>query len=99
MLQEQLHDLANGKRMDIRYALPHSAGEGVLEVLERAAADYAFIAELTHRGPEALEGYDLTPAEQAALLSGDIRWIEAHVGKLPPRQRTWLYCRLEQEIW
>jgi hypothetical protein len=54
---------------------------------------------LTHHGSEALDGYDLTASEKAALLSGDIRWIEAHVGKLTSRQKTWLYCRLEQEIW
>ena len=71
----------------------------VLSVLERAAEDNSFIAQLTYRGDEALEGYDLTWEEKAALLSGDIRWIEAHVGKLSARLRTWLDCRLQQEIW
>lgn len=73
--------------------------EEMLRVLERAARDNGFIAQLTHRGDEALQDYDLTRAEKAALLSGDIRWIEAHVGKLGVRLRTWLDCRLEQEIW
>ena len=71
----------------------------VLRVLERAAQDDSFIAHLTYRGDEALQGYDLTWQEKAALLSGDVGWIEAHVGKLDARLRTWLDCRLQQEIW
>ena len=102
MVQNYLQSVADGKRL----SLPHVVSpprtthrEEILKVLNRAARDNAFIAQLTHHGPEALEGYELTMAEQAALLSGDIRWIEAHVGKLTPQQKTWLYCRLEQEIW
>ena len=71
----------------------------VLKVLDRAADDNSFIAALTHRGSDALEGYHLTAEAKAALLSGDIRWIEAHVGKLSERQQTWLWCRLGQEVW
>lgn len=71
----------------------------ILSVLERAADDNGFIAELTYRGAKALEGYKLTLQAKAALLSGDIRWIEARLGKLNDRLRTWLDCRLGQEIW
>jgi hypothetical protein len=102
MLQEQLQDLTHRTAIGVRYIdlpLPSSYRDTVLDVLERAAADDAFIAQLTDDGPKALEGYDLTSEEQAALLCGDIPWIEAHVGKLTPRQKTWLYCRLEQVIW
>jgi hypothetical protein len=74
-------------------------GKGSLDVLERAASDPSFIAQLTHNSLEALVPYDLTWREKAALLSGDVRWIEAHVGKLSARLRTWLECRLEQEVW
>jgi len=77
----------------------HLARRGILDVLDRASQDDRFIAQLTHRGSKALSQYDLTWQERAALLSGDIRWIEAHVGKLKTRQRTWLECRLQQEIW
>jgi hypothetical protein len=73
--------------------------EAIVKILERAADDPAFIAELTDQGSKALQGYNLTLEEQAALLSGDINWIEAHVGKLDRRLRTWLWCRLQQEIW
>ena len=75
-----------------------SDGE-ILRVLGRAAEDNGFIAELTYHGSRALEGYKLTLKAKAALLSGDIRWIEARVGKLNSRLRTWLDCRLQQEIW
>jgi hypothetical protein len=71
----------------------------ILDVLDRAATDSRFIAQLTDQGLDALSRYDLTCPEKAALLSGDIRWIEAHIGKLSTRQRTWLECRLQQEIW
>ncbi|MDY7078706.1 MAG: hypothetical protein SXV54_17470 [Chloroflexota bacterium] len=71
----------------------------ILRVLDKAADDDSFIAQLTYHGSKALQGYDLTMEEKAALLSGDIGWIEARVGKLDARLRTWLDCRLEQEIW
>ncbi len=73
--------------------------EAIVKVLERAADDPAFIAELTYQGSKALQGYNLTLEEQAALLSGDVNWIEAHVGNLDERLSTWPQCRLQQEIW
>jgi hypothetical protein len=73
--------------------------EGLVGVLERAASDPDFIARLTYQGSKALQDYDLTLEEEAALLSGDINWIEAHVGKLDERLSTWLWCRLQQETW
>ena len=71
----------------------------ILRVLERAAQDNDFVAQLTDQGQQALQRYTLTWQERAALLSGDVRWIEARLGKLSARLRTWLDCRLEQEKW
>jgi hypothetical protein len=71
----------------------------ILRVLERAAEDDAFIAQLTYHGSAALQEYALSSEAKAALLSGDAAWIEACVGKLDRRLRTWLDCRLQQEIW
>lgn len=71
----------------------------LVEVLEKAADDPSFIARLTEKGSQALSGYKLMPEEKAAIISGDIRWIEACVGPLTDRQKTWLMCRLEQENW
>jgi hypothetical protein len=73
--------------------------KGILGVLERAAKDPNFIAQLTYDGSRALRAYDLTMEAKAALLSGDVQWIEKQVGKLDGRLRTWLDCRLQQEIW
>ena len=71
----------------------------LVRVLERAAEDDAFIAQLTYHGSAALQEYRLSSEAKAALLSGDVGWIEACVGKLDRRLRTWLDCRLQQEIW
>ena len=71
----------------------------VMAVLNRAAEDTEFIAELSEEGSEALKGYILSSEEKAALVSGDRVWLEARFGKLNEKQRTWLKCRLEQERW
>jgi hypothetical protein len=71
----------------------------ILKVLRRAATDDGFIARLTDQGSKALRGYHLSRRAKAALMSGDIRWVEARVGKLNKRLRTWFNCRLQQEIW
>jgi hypothetical protein len=73
--------------------------EEIVRVLVRAAEDNRFITRLTYQGDEALQDYNLTWREKAALLSGDLGWIEAHLGKLNARLRTWPDCRLQQEIW
>jgi hypothetical protein len=71
----------------------------LVQVLERAADEPAFIAQLTKQGSLALKGYRLSQEEKAALASGDIGWLEARLGKLDGRLRTWPDCRLQQEIW
>ena len=73
--------------------------DAILEVLERAADDDEFIAELTFSGQDALREYPISADAEAALLSGDLRWIEARVGKLDERLSTWPTLRLQQEIW
>jgi DNA-binding NtrC family response regulator len=73
--------------------------EEVIKVLERAATDSEFIAQLLYHGADALETYDLTGPEKLAVLTGDIEWIENHAGPLTPVQRKWLEQRLGAEIW
>lgn len=73
--------------------------ETTLEVLRRAADDHGFLARLADDATRALESYDLTSEEKAALSSGDVCWIENHVGKLDKALMTWINCRLEQEKW
>ena len=78
-------------------ALVHK--EEVLRVLEQAATDTELVYNLLHYGSEALEDYDLTGPEKLAILTGDIKWIEEHIGKLSSTQRRWLDQRLSAEIW
>lgn len=73
--------------------------EEILKVLERAASDSDFIADLLYQGSEALEKYDLTGPERLAILTGDIEWIETQIGSLTPDQKKWLQQRLGAEIW
>jgi DNA-binding NtrC family response regulator len=71
----------------------------MLKVLERAASDSEFIANLLYQGADALEEYDLTGPEKLAILTGDIEWIEKQIGPLTQNQKRWLDQRLSAEIW
>ncbi len=71
----------------------------IIKVLERAATDSDFIANLLYHGADALDKYNLTGPEKLALLTGDIKWIEKHIGPLTPLQKRWLEQRLSAEIW
>lgn len=73
--------------------------ESVLTVLKRAVEEDSFLAQLSDDPAKALKDYDLTREESAALSSGDVRWIEAHIGRLDKRLMTWFDCRLQQEKW
>jgi len=68
-------------------------------VLDRAASDSEFIANLLYQGADALEKYDLTGPEKLAILTGDIEWIEGQIGSLTANQKRWLEQRLSAEIW
>jgi len=77
-----------------------SGREELLAVLKRAANEPEFLARLAQNPHEVLrEYYTLTAEERTALASGDIRKIEAWVGKLDKELATWLWCRLSQEKW
>lgn len=80
-------------------AIKKSERVEILAVLTRAAQDPSYIAQLTYSPGEALTGYNLSMDARGALAAGDVRWIEERVGKLNARLRTWLDCRLQQEIW
>jgi len=73
--------------------------KALLEVLAKAGEDLDFLARLAENPAEVLKDYDLTVEEQAALSSGDIRWIESRLGILEEPLRTWLTARLTQEKW
>ena len=73
--------------------------EEMIKILERAASDSEFIAQLLYEGADALEEYDLTGPEKLALLTGDVEWMEKHIGPLTPNQKLWLEHLLSAEIW
>ena len=76
-----------------------SGKEAILDILAKAADDHKFLARLTADTTSVLDEYDLTSEERAALASGDLRKIESWVGKLDKRLSTWIWCRLQQEVW
>ena len=98
MLKELEKDLPQKPAPVIEKQTP-SGKNAILEVLARAADDPKFLARLAEDPTKALEEYDLTPEEKAALASGDLRRIESWVGKLDKRLSTWIWCRLQQEKW
>ncbi len=73
--------------------------EEIIKVLDRAAYDSEFVASLYYYEADALDEYNLTGPEKLAILTGDISWIEKHVGKLTEKQKRWLNQRLNAEIW
>ncbi len=54
--------------------------EAILTVLERAAEDTSFFGQLAQDYATALKEYELTSEERAALSTGDVGWIESHIG-------------------
>jgi DNA-binding NtrC family response regulator len=71
----------------------------VIRVLNRTADDEAFTRELMNKGSAALEEYQLSPEAKAAIISGDLMWINAHVGELTQKQLMFVYRQLEREVW
>lgn len=71
----------------------------VTQVLNRTAEDRGFWRELMEKGSEALEGYQLSLEAKAAIVSGDLKWINEHVGELTQKQLMFIYKRLEREAW
>ena len=71
----------------------------VTEVLNRTADDSKFWASLMENGSEALKTYTLSSEAKAAILSGDLRWINQNIGELTQKQLMFIYKRLESEAW
>ncbi|MBA7553822.1 hypothetical protein ES705_46421 [subsurface metagenome] len=57
----------------------------MLEVLEKAAdnseARDKFLLGVVERGSASLEGLGLTQEERAAIISGDVQFIESRIGR------------------
>jgi DNA-binding NtrC family response regulator len=73
--------------------------EQVMEVLNRASRDSDFWIDLLESGSRALKDYNLSDEAKAAIVSGDINWIEKNIGKLTETQLKYLELRLQREKW
>lgn len=71
----------------------------VMRVLNRTSEDEAFWNALMEHGSEALADYELSEEAKAAIVSGDLGWINAHIGELTQKQLMFIYKRLEREAW
>ncbi|MEW6440578.1 MAG: response regulator [bacterium] len=71
----------------------------VVRVLQTSLEDPSFWLALLERGSQVLEGRALSPQARAAIVSGDLKWLNEHVGELSETQLSWVYARLEQERW
>jgi DNA-binding NtrC family response regulator len=71
----------------------------VIRVLNRTSEDMEFWTDLMENGSEALEGYHLSYEARAAIASGDLKWLNTHVGELTQKQLMFIFKRLEREAW
>ena len=71
----------------------------VAQVLNRTAEDSDFWKDLMENGSIALEGYHLSSEAKAAIVSGDLKWINENIGELTQKQLMFIYKRLEREAW
>ena len=71
----------------------------VIRVLERAHKNNAFWCDLMENGSEALRHYRLSYDAKAAIISGDLNWIQENVGELTEEQLVFMHRRLEREAW
>lgn len=71
----------------------------VLRVLNRICEDETFWRDILENGSDVLYDYDLSVDDKAAIVSGDLSWIENHYGKLQDGQKKFLKSRLEMEKW
>lgn len=71
----------------------------VIRVLEKASQDRHFGQQLLENGSEALQNYRLTKIAKAAILSGDLNWLQVNIGQLSKDQLAFIYKRLEREAW
>ncbi len=97
VVQAQLEELIRTKLEE-----PHTldnGGKALLDVLAKARDDQKFLTLLAENPAQALKDYELTSEAKAALISGDIKWIESKLGVLDEPLRAWLNARLAQEKW
>jgi len=73
--------------------------ERIREVLRLASSDDSFGNRLLFEGTRALAEVPIASEAKAAIVSGDIAWIQEECGELCAEERSWLAKRLEAELW
>ncbi len=75
--------------------------EAVLAVLKKATEDGGFFGQLAEDFATALKEYDLTPQETVAIGTGDVGWIESHIGvRVDEQSMEWVFIPLlSRERW
>jgi DNA-binding response OmpR family regulator len=71
----------------------------VMRILERATQDTDFWGDLLENGSNALKDYQLSRSARAAIISGDLDWLQKNVGELTKEQVELILSRLEREVW
>jgi len=90
---------------EVRIAPPETEEERliqqreVIRVLDKTTQDQRFWRDLMETGSEVLRGYHLSNEAKAAIVSGDLHWINENVGELTQKQLMFIYKRLEREAW
>lgn len=71
----------------------------VMRVLNRTSEDKRFWQQLFNEGSKALQDYRLSDEAKAAILSGDLGWLNTNIGELTQKQLMFIYKQLEKEAW
>lgn len=71
----------------------------LMAVLDRTADDMDFWRQLMENRSEVLKEYTLSSEAKAAILSGDLGWINRNVGELTQKQLMFISTKLACEVW
>lgn len=71
----------------------------LMAVLDRTADDVDFWRQLMENRSEVLKEYTLSSEAKAAILSGDLGWINRNVGELTQKQLMFISTKLACEVW
>ncbi|RMG55512.1 MAG: response regulator [Bacteroidetes bacterium] len=100
VLKDRLEQLTKGRLESVE---SHTAKliehREVMRVLNRTADDKGFWNALMESGVEALSEYNLSAQAKTAIITGDLSWINKHIGELTQKQLLFLYRRMEMETW
>jgi len=71
----------------------------VLHVLDRTNEDQLFCHDLMVKGTEALSEYALSDEAKDAIATGDLNWINTHVGELTQKQLKYVFECSKKNNW